>query len=152
MDESFGHILDSLPEKRSRSRLEPYKALIDELLRRRRTYREIARVLLDRFQLHVSISTIHDFVRRCEAPARKARMGRGLGFKKTPKENLIDRGRGLQINVTETSAALDEIQKRIADLKSRPNPETETNPKIFHYDPEQPLHLPSTSRKKDLDQ
>jgi hypothetical protein len=152
MDENFGHILDSLPEKRSRSRLEAYRALIIELLRRRRTYREIARVLLDRFQLHASIITIHDFVRRCEATARKVRKARGLRFNKRTKKNLIDRERRLQIEVTETPAALDEIQKRIADLKSRPIPGTETNPKIFDYDPEQPLTLPSKSKKKESDQ
>jgi hypothetical protein len=78
-------------------------------------------------------------------------MGRGLGFEKTLKGNSIDRERRLQINVTETPAAIDEIQKRIAALKSRPIPATETNPKIFHYDPDQPLRLPSKSRKKDVD-
>ena len=34
MDDNFQDILDSLPEKRSRSRLEPYGRLISDLLRR----------------------------------------------------------------------------------------------------------------------
>src|SRR6266545_1791383 len=64
MDDNFQEILDSLPEKRSRSRLELYGRLIDELLRRRWTYRGIARILAEKCQLKVSSSTIHDFVRR----------------------------------------------------------------------------------------
>jgi hypothetical protein len=63
MDDNFQDIIDSLPEKRSRSRLEPYGKLIDELLRRGWTYRGIAGILAKKFQLKVSISTIHDFVR-----------------------------------------------------------------------------------------
>ncbi len=64
MDDNFQDILDSLPEKRSRSRLEPYDKLIDELLRRGWTYRGIAGIPAEKCHLKVSISTIHDFVRR----------------------------------------------------------------------------------------
>ena len=63
MDDKLQVILDSLPEKRPRSRLEPYCELIDELRRRGRTYREIARILVEKCQLQVSRSTVHDFVR-----------------------------------------------------------------------------------------
>src|SRR4029450_2202812 len=61
--DNFEEILNSLPEKPARSRLEPYGRLINELLRRSRTYREIARILAEKCQIKVSISTIHDFVR-----------------------------------------------------------------------------------------
>ena len=44
-DKKIREIIESLPEKRSRSRLEPYRQLIAELRRLRRTYREIAQVL-----------------------------------------------------------------------------------------------------------
>ena len=63
MDDKLQVILDSLPEKPPRSRLEPYCELIDELRRRGRTYREIARILVEKCQLQVSRSTVHDFVR-----------------------------------------------------------------------------------------
>ena len=64
MDENLETILDSLPRKAVAFPPRPHGDLIRELLRRHRTYREIAFVLFDRFQLHASISTIHDFVQR----------------------------------------------------------------------------------------
>ena len=62
MEDNFQDILDSLPGKRSGSRLEPYGRLIEELLRRGRTYREIARILAEKCHFQASISTIHEFV------------------------------------------------------------------------------------------
>jgi hypothetical protein len=144
MDPDFDRILDDLPEKRSRSRLEPYRVLIKELLRRNRTYREIARILHDRFQIHASISTIHDFVRswmvvgkkvagtRIESAQQRSRKGPTNISPKMPKA---------KVPITS-----DEVQKRIAALKSRPIPAVET--KLFHYDPEQPLQISSPPRRK----
>ena len=145
MDPNFDRILDSLPEKRSRSRLEPYAVLIRELLRRHRTYREIASVLLDRFQLHASISTIHDFVKLWTVPAKKAgRTGIESAQQKVRKNptNISAKMANAEAPVTS-----DEVQRRIAALKSRPIPATET--KIFRYDPQQPLHI--SSLRKDSD-
>src|SRR6516162_4929908 len=45
MDRKFEDILDTLPEKPPRSRLEPYRELIGELRKRGRTYRDIAGIL-----------------------------------------------------------------------------------------------------------
>src|SRR5271170_6326853 len=72
VSDKFQAILDALPEKPPRSRLEPYSALIDELRRRRRTYREIVSILAEKCDLQVSISTIHDFVRAKSKEAREA--------------------------------------------------------------------------------
>jgi hypothetical protein len=44
MDSEFRNILDSLPEKPPRSRLEPYGELIDGLRRRGRTYRDVLEI------------------------------------------------------------------------------------------------------------
>src|ERR1017187_5089462 len=52
MDDKFGGLLDSLPEKPPRSRLEPYSELIVELRRRGRTYREMARILAEKCKVH----------------------------------------------------------------------------------------------------
>jgi hypothetical protein len=41
VDSEFRNILESLPEKPLRSRLEPYGELIDGLRRRGRTYRDV---------------------------------------------------------------------------------------------------------------
>ncbi len=60
----FQHILDGLPPKPPRSRLEPYRVLIEKLRRRRRTYREIACILAEKCDVRVSLSALHDFVRR----------------------------------------------------------------------------------------
>ena len=145
MDPNFDHILDSLPEKRSRSRLEPYNVLIRELLRRNRTYREIASVLLEKFQLHASISTIHDFVKRWTVPAKKAgRTGIESAQQKVRKNptNISAKMPNAEAPVTS-----DEVQRRIAALKARPIPATEK--KIFHYDPDQPLHISSLRKGSD---
>jgi hypothetical protein len=151
MDENFDQILDSFPKKQSRSRLEPYGRLIRELLRRRRTYREIACVLLDRFHLHVSISTIHGFVRRWTIPAGKARNTNGPRPDQPTRGNPVGLAGKRKMDPLGTPMAFDEVRRRIAALKSRPIPATETNTTIFHYDPEQPLHLPSNSQKKESD-
>ena len=73
MSDKFRAILDALPEKPPRSRLEPYSELIDELRKRRRTYREIVSVLAEKCDLRVSISTIHDFVRAKSKEVRRRR-------------------------------------------------------------------------------
>ena len=62
-DDQVRNILANLPEKLSRSRLEPYRKLIAALRRRCRPYREIAQILEEKCQLHVSPAAIHHFVR-----------------------------------------------------------------------------------------
>ena len=145
MDDSFQEILDSLPEKRSRSRLEPYGRLIDELLRRGWTYRGIAGILAEKCQLQVSISTIHDFVRlrsrskrspskrRAPEPSQKMKASTARAEGKTAEEQEIP--------------PVDEVQQRIAALKQRPAP-AQTGPKQFHYDLSEPLRLRPTEGKK----
>jgi hypothetical protein len=146
MDSNLDQILANLPEKRSRSRLEPYGALIKELLRRNRTYREIASVLLERFQLHASISTIHDFVRRWSAPTRKLVRARMAGAQQNARKDQIIASAGIHMPNKESSMMEDEARQRIAALKSRPLPVAKRN--IFHYDPEQPLQIPSLPPEK----
>jgi hypothetical protein len=56
-------ILEPLPEKPPRSKLEPHRELIRELRRKGRTYREVARLFHERLGLHVALSTLHSFVK-----------------------------------------------------------------------------------------
>ncbi len=77
MDEKFRAILDGLPPKPPRSRLEPYWELISEMRNRGRTYREIAQVLDEHCRVSVAPSTVHGFVR--------ARSPNGNGPKRPPK-------------------------------------------------------------------
>jgi hypothetical protein len=78
MDKRFQAILDSLPPKLPRSRLEPYWELIRELRHRGRTYREIAQILADKCHVAVAASTVHDFVRarsKAQIPQSPLRKG-----------------------------------------------------------------------------
>ena len=64
MDDRFRDILNALPEKPARSRLEPYRELIAALRRRGRTYLDISQILAEKCDIQVTASGIHDFVRR----------------------------------------------------------------------------------------
>jgi IS30 family transposase len=72
MNETFKAILDSLPPKQPRSKLEPYTELIQELRKRGRSYREIAGILADRCGVRVGIHTVYNFVRVRAATAKEA--------------------------------------------------------------------------------
>ena len=72
MGGQFKDILDSLPEKSPRSRLDPYLELIEELRRRGRTFREIAHILAERCYLETAASTIHDFIRTRSQRAQRS--------------------------------------------------------------------------------
>ena len=62
MDAKFEAILNSLPAKEPRSRLEPYSELITEMRKRGHSYREITQVLKKACGLKVGTSTVNDFV------------------------------------------------------------------------------------------
>lgn len=143
-DNAFKAILDNLPPKPARSRLEPYAELIRELHRRGRTYREIALILSERCGLQTSRSTVNDFVRACSKRPRNSQKLENLQQPKpqTPKSGLLPQ---TKIPI-ETAAPAVEIQRRIEDLKRRPMP-TDAGPQVFHYDPDKPLSLRSKPKK-----
>jgi hypothetical protein len=137
----FEKILMNLPKKPVRSRLEPYGKLIKELLRHRRTYREIARILSENCQTRVSISTIHDFVRlrlRAKRDLPKSRSWSVPTKAKIGTTSRIDEKELLSAEKEPTMA--DDVHQRIAALKQRPA-SIQGTPKLFHYDPDEPLHL-----------
>ena len=51
MEDNITKILDGLPPRPPRSRLDPHAILIEEMRRRGRTYKEIARVLAETCQV-----------------------------------------------------------------------------------------------------
>ncbi len=63
MDETLRKLLDNVPERPPRSKLEPHAEVIRELRRKRRTYQEIAAFFKEHLQVSVAPSTIHDFVK-----------------------------------------------------------------------------------------
>src|ERR1035441_2388208 len=74
MENSLSEILNAIPPKPSRSKLDPYYELIRELRRRSRSYREIAKILDEHIGLRADHTTICDFVRirarRAKTPRR----------------------------------------------------------------------------------
>jgi hypothetical protein len=150
-DDKLREIIESLPEKRSRSRLEPYRQLIAELRRLRRTYREIASVLGEKCQVQVSATAVHNFVRlhlrRMRSPSRKqtpefVETPRGHGAAPTDRRRVQNIRTGTRL----PSGSDEEVRQRIEELKRKPAP-AET-PVVFHYDPSEPLHLlPKTGKK-----
>ncbi len=138
--DTFEIILNSLPEKPARSRLEPYEDLISELLSRGWTYREIARILFEKCDVSISISTIHYFVRtRSRAKPRVPKphwqkLGKQKEIPTVRKEEKEIANPGKEIPVN------DEVYQHIAALKQRPAL-SEQSSDLFHYDPDEPLHL-----------
>ena len=62
MDNKLRGILETLPESLPRSCLDPVREFIDDLRRRGRTYREVVRILAERCEILVSVSTVHRFM------------------------------------------------------------------------------------------
>ncbi len=138
MDARFQEILDSLPPKRPRSRLEPYAELIEELRQRGTTYRKIAAILTERCQLQTSASTVHDFLHVRTPTKTAAKRGRTAGSRMRDAARRAPRWSRAQANVQPP----DDVQRRIAALKMRSAP-AKPKPKEFQYDPEEPLHFPT---------
>ena len=63
MNETFQAILDSLPPKEPRSKLEPYAELTQELRKRGRSYREIVSILAERCGVRLGTHTVYNSVR-----------------------------------------------------------------------------------------
>jgi hypothetical protein len=134
MDANLKNILDELPDKPPRSRLEPYREFIEELRSRGRTYRDIADILAEKCAVHVTGSGVHDYLRtRSRAKASHAEV------------SPIKPGQPpVSIPVARDSLAAapssEEVQRKIAALKGR-NTATEVGPRGFEYNPDEPLRL-----------
>jgi IS30 family transposase len=140
MDNQLSETLDRLPPKPPRSRLDPHAALIKELRRRGRTYREIARVLAEDCQVQSSPSNVYYFVRLCareakQAKAQQAKHDQAGSFGSSEVTSA-------QTNVRNTASKgnlPNDVAQRIAALKQRKTPQpTSTG---FHFDPDEPLRL-----------
>ena len=90
MDAKFEAILNSLPTKEPRSRLEPYSELITEMRKRGHSYREITQVLKKACGLKVGTSTVNDFVlARSKSKAKRSVSPSGtIATKKNMEEHL----------------------------------------------------------------
>jgi hypothetical protein len=105
MDESIQDLLNKLPAKAPRSKLEPHRTLIFELLAKWWTYRDIAALFSDQLKISVAPSTLHNFVKvrakgkavtQVTSPARRKEItgernrhsGVAAKFEFTPGETL----------------------------------------------------------------
>jgi IS30 family transposase len=131
LDPRINKLLEEIPEKPPRSKLELHADVISALRRKRLTYREIAQFFQDHLAITVAPSTIHDFVR--------VRRRRG-------KRNDVSTGAQSDVKPNRVSTpalknipADDEVQQRIAALKQR-TPSEAPQP-VFAYEEDEPLKL-----------
>jgi len=143
MDEKFKEILDGLPALPVRSRLEPYRELIEEMRRRGRGYQEITEILGARCGVRIAVSTVFRFL-------RKRRVKRAdVAPPQNPERRSADKNETAVSSKTHSpgrAPTYDEVQRRIDVLKRKPGPPPPP-PDIFRYDPNEPLHLSPKSEK-----
>ena len=140
MNKRFRQILRALPDKPPRSRLEPYRELIQELRRRGRTYREISGLLMTEWEVRVTPSGVHDFVRR--------RIPAGPEKTLTPMAKRERKATSSLVAAASGENPISEVQSRIAVLKARV-PLKETDSGGFKFDPYEPLRLsPDSGARK----
>jgi hypothetical protein len=151
VDAKFEAILNNLPAKEPRSRLEPYSELIAEMRKRGRTYREIAHVLKKACGLKVGTSTVNDFV--LARSKSKAKLSLSTSRTTATKKNM----EGLTGTYKDTKArestgrpqkALEGIARTIKELKDRPL-KTSEKKLLFEYNPDEPLRLQHNKRMKE---
>ena len=126
MDPTLLSLLDSIPQKPPRSKLETHRELIRQLRRKGCTYRDIVRILHERVGLDVAVSTIHSFI-KVRAKHRKQ-----VQYELPP---LGSESTSIRINP-------DDVASRIAALKAKPV-EHKAKPKHFHFEESEPLKLVS---------
>lgn len=126
MDPTLLSLLDPIPQKPPRSKLETHRELIRQLRRKGCTYRDIVRILHERVDLDVPVSTIHFFI-KVRAKHRKQ-----IQYELPPleSESLVSRKNPA------------DVASRIAALKAKPV-EHKAKPKHFHFEESEPLKLVS---------
>jgi IS30 family transposase len=148
MNEKIQSILDQIPAGPPRSKLESFRDVIRSLRRKRKTYRQIAAVLAEHFDLQVQHSTIYDFV---HAPYRNPEQDQIQVEPPQPlqpvlpAENIMTIG-GLPNCLPHTPDQ--DLHARIAAIKRRKST-TQTSKPVFHYEEGEPLRLISDPNTKE---
>jgi hypothetical protein len=124
MDPTLLSLLETIPQKPPRSKLETHRELIRQLRRKGCTYRDIVRILRERLGLDVAVSTIHSFV-KVRAKHRKQ-----IQYELPPLEPESPLIR----------VSPDDVASRIAALKAKPIGQ-KAKPKHFHFEESEPLKL-----------
>lgn len=87
---NIDEILAAIPARPPRSRLEPYRELIEELRRRRVTFREIAEILAEQCNIRVSRAAVHDFLKTRARPVNQPARTR-QGTRAAPSQSIESR-------------------------------------------------------------
>lgn len=151
MDDKFEAILNSLPAKEPRSRLEPYSDLITEMRKRGRSYREITQVLKKACSLKVGTSTVNDFVlaRSKSQPKPSPSVSRKVATNKNKKVLTgTYKDTEAQQGIRRPQKALEGIASTIKELKDR-SVKTSAKKLLFEYNPDEPLRLQRNQRTKE---
>jgi len=130
-------LLDELPEREPRSRLDPYRELVAEMRRRKYSYREISRFMAERCGVVICHNAVRNFINRhvseIAATLQLDESGRQCAASRDAAGDILPQ--------TRQSEQAQAVHERIAALKrrSRAGPVAEPG---FHFDPAQPLQLP----------
>jgi hypothetical protein len=147
MDNKITEILDGLPPRPPRSRLDPHATLIEEMRRRGWTYREIARVLAETCQVQSSPSNVYYFLR---LRARKAKQARAQQAKQAEAEpfgsSKVASAQTTGRNTPSRGNLPTDVAQRIAALRNRKP--LQPPPTGFAFDPDEPLRLINPERQK----
>ena len=125
MDPTLLSMLETIPQKPPRSKLETHRELIRQLRRKGCTYRDIVRILQERVGLDVAVSTIHSFI-KVRAKHRKQ-----VQYELPPLEPESS---------VNTRMSSDDVASRIAALKAKPVVQ-KAKPKHFHFEETERLKL-----------
>jgi hypothetical protein len=142
MDPNISRLLDEIPEKPPRSKLELHADVIATLRQKRRTYREIADFFRDHLAITVAPSTIHDFVRVRRRRGKRNTVSRDEPNTNNPKDATSPPARA----ISETD---DDVQQIISAVKRR-TPADRHQP-VFTYDENEPLTLRRKPKSDDTD-
>jgi hypothetical protein len=127
MDDKIRTLVEQIPEKPPRSKLEPHEDVIRQLRRKGRTYEDIAQFFADHLNLKVAPSTICAFVR---VRARR----------RQPLHNELPAPAG---NSAVSHSAIGgndaDVRRHIEELKRQPPAQPEKP--LFHYDENEALRL-----------
>jgi hypothetical protein len=135
--ERLRELLDQMPERPPRSKLEPHAEVIRELRRKRRTYQEIAAFFREHLQISVAPSTIHDFV-KTRARRAKSRAAAPPELP-TPESSLSEIEQPLTAAPVPVSPSANPSKLSVLDrIKAQQKQPAAAKPeaRLFDYDPE----------------
>jgi hypothetical protein len=143
MDPNISKLLDEIPEKPPRSKLELHADVIAALRQKRRTYSEIAEFFRDHLAIAVAPSTIHDFVR--------IRRRRGKRNTVSTSERHVGNARDdATPPLIHVSPPCNDVQRKIAAALKRRTPAEPPQP-VFIYNENEPLTLRRKPKSDDTD-